>query len=260
MMRSFYGTLRVQDYGGADDSTAVRRLMHGVIMHGEQYREPPLRRQPTSYYGPDSGIGLALRDRGDRPLRVGVIGLGTGTLAAWGKPGDVFRFYELDPQVLDVATHEFSYLADSAASIETALGDARLNLEREPAQRFDLLVIDAFSSDSIPVHLVTLEALAVYRRHMAPEGIIAFHLTNRYLDLPPVVKRIADAEGMGSVLISHDPGESDLHYALTDWMLVTRDQAFLRSDPVRRAATEVDVPPGLAPWTDDFNNLLRSLK
>ena len=260
MTRSFYGTLRVKDTAPADEPGAVRRLMHGVIMHGEQYLEPDLRRQPTSYYGPDSGIGIAIRHYAKRPLRLGVIGLGTGTLAAWGKPGDVFRFYELDPHVLEVAQRDFTYLKESRAKIETALGDARLNLEREAPQGFDILVIDAFSSDSIPVHLITREALEVYLKHMHPEGIIAFHLTNRYLDLPPVVQKIADAAGMRAVLISHDPDEKDERYSRTDWMLVTRDAGFVQSDPVKKSATPVEVPAGLAAWTDDFNNLLKILK
>jgi len=229
-------------------------------MHGEQYMEPNLRRQATSYYGPDSGIGLAIRHYAGRPLRLGVVGLGTGTLAAWGKPGDTFRFYELDPQVLLVAQRDFTYLSDSKAKIESALGDARLNLEREPPQKLDILVIDAFSSDSIPVHLITREALGVYLKHMAPDGIVAFHVTNRYLDLPPVVKRIADAHGIPAVLVSHDPDENDLRYSRTDWVLVTRDRAFLQSDAVKRVESEIEVPAGLPLWTDDFNNLLRILK
>ena len=259
-MRNFYGTLRVKQTGPTDEPTTVRRLMHGVIMHGEQYLEPNLRRQATSYYGPDSGIGLAIAHYANRPLRLGVVGLGTGTLAAYGKPGDSFRFYELDPQVLAVAQRDFYYLSDSRAKIESALGDARLNLEREPPQQFDVLVIDAFSSDSIPVHLVTREAMAVYLRHMKPDGIVAFHVTNRYLDLPPVVKMIADAHGIAASLISHDPDEKDERYSRTDWVLVTHDRAFLRSDAVMRAASEIKVPRGLSLWTDDFNNLLRILK
>lgn len=260
MSRSFYGTLRVKDTGPVDEPTTVRRMMHGVIMHGEQYLEPNLRRQPTTYYGPESGVGLAIKHYEKRPLRLGVIGLGTGTLAAWGKPGDMFRFYELDPDVLAVARKEFSYLGDSRARIETAIGDARLNLEREPAQRFDILVIDAFSSDSIPVHLITREALAVYMKHMQPDGIIAFHVTNRYLDLPPVVQKIADAAGIGAVLVTHDPDEIDERYSRTDWMLVTRDASFLKSEPVQRVATQVEVPAKISLWTDNFNNLLRILK
>jgi len=260
MTRSFYGTLRVKDTGPVDEPGTVRRLMHGVIMHGEQYLEPNLRRQATSYYGPDSGIGLALKHYEKRPLRLGVIGLGTGTLAAWGKPGDVFRFYELDPNVLTIAQRDFTYLKESRASIETALGDARLNLERESPQRFDVLVIDAFSSDSIPVHLITREAIEVYLKHMQPDGIIAFHVTNRYLDLSPVVQKIADAAGMRAVLISHDPDEKDERYSRTDWMLLTRDASFVQADAVKKAASPVEVPAGLTVWTDDFNNLLKILK
>jgi hypothetical protein len=259
-MRNFYGTLRVQETGPVDDPATMRQLMHGVIMHGEQYLDPTLRRQPTSYYGPDSGIGLALKHYEKRPLRVGVIGLGTGTLAAWGKPGDVFRFYELDPQVLSVAQRDFYYLSDSRARIAIALGDARLNLERETPQKFDVLVIDAFSSDSIPVHLVTREALAVYLKHMRPNGIIAFHVTNRYLDLPPVVKMIAAAHGLGATLIAHEPDENDERYSSTDWVLITRDEAFLDSVEVRRTTTEIKAPRRLSLWTDDFNNLLWILK
>lgn len=260
MTRSFYGTLRVKDTGPVDEPTTVRRMMHGVIMHGEQYLEPNLKRMPTSYYGPDSGIGLAIRHYKDRPLRLGVIGLGTGTLAAWGKPGDTFRFYELDPIVLAVAQKEFTYLSDSKAKIESALGDARLNLEREPSNNFDVLVIDAFSSDSIPTHLITREALAVYLKHMQPNGIVAFHVTNRYLDLPPVVQKIADAAGMKTAFVSHDPDEKDDRYSRTDWILVTRDESFLASDVVKKVATPVEVPANMSLWTDDFNNLLRILK
>lgn len=260
MTRSFYGTLRVKDTGPADEPTTVRRLMHGVIMHGEQYLEPKLKGQPTTYYGPDSGVGIAIRHYADRPLRLGVIGLGTGTLAAWGKPGDTFRFYELDAQVLDVAQRQFTYLADSKASIETALGDARLNLEREPSRQFDVLAIDAFSSDSIPTHLITREALEVYLKHMAPNGIIAFHVTNRYLNLPPVVQKVADAAGLKTAFVSHDPDDGDDRYSRTDWMLVTRDDAFLASDIVKKVVSKVEVPANLSLWTDDFNNLLRIIK
>ncbi|MCC6534068.1 MAG: fused MFS/spermidine synthase [Burkholderiales bacterium] len=260
MTRNFYGTLRVKDSGPVDEPTTVRRLMHGVIMHGEQYLEPRLSRQPTSYYGPDSGIGLAIRHYAKRPLKLGVIGLGTGTLAAWGKSGDVFRFYELDPQVLTVARRDFTYLNDTAAGIQAVIGDARLNLEREPPQGFDILVIDAFSSDSIPVHLITREALAVYMRHMAPDGIIAFHVTNRYLDLPPVVQKLADAAGIAAVFVSHDPEEHEQRYSRTDWILLTHDQSFHKSDPVQRAQSPVHVPSKLSLWTDDFNNLLQILK
>ncbi|MGH8660934.1 MAG: spermidine synthase [Burkholderiales bacterium] len=258
MTRNFYGTLRVKDIGADGEQDAVRRLMHGVIMHGEQYRAPGRRSEPTTYYGATSGIARAIKALDGSALRAGVVGLGTGTLALFGRPGDVYRFYEINPQVLAVARSEFTFLADSAAKIEHVLGDARLSLEREPPQGYDLLVVDAFSSDSIPVHLITREALAVYLRHLKPGGVIAFHLTNRFLDLPPVVKRIADEYGLHVALISDDAEDGDL--ARTDWVLVTREKALLERPEIAKFASEIENVPGLGVWTDDFNNLFRILK
>src|SRR6185503_14200535 len=149
---------RVKDSGAVDEKDAVRRLMHGVIMHGEQYLTPSRSSEATTYYGATSGIARLIRNLQGVPVRVGVVGLGTGTLAVYGRPGDVYRFYEINPQVVEIARREFTYLNDSKAKIETVLGDARLAMEREPAQQYDVLVIDAFSSDSIPVHLITREA------------------------------------------------------------------------------------------------------
>ena len=258
MTRNFYGTLRVKDIGGDDERDAVRRLMHGVIMHGEQYLATERRSEPTTYYGATSGVARAIKALDRSPLRVGVVGLGTGTLAAYGRPGDVYRFYEINPQVVTVANREFTFLADSAAKIEHVLGDARLSMEREPPQGYDLLVVDAFSSDSIPAHLITREALAVYLRHMMPSGVIAFHVTNRFLHLAPVVKRIADELGLQVALISDDAEDSDL--ARTDWVLVARDQALLERPEIAKFASEIETIPGLGVWTDDFNNLFKILK
>ena len=258
MTRNFYGTLRVKDLGGVDDQDATRRLMHGVIMHGEQYRSPERRGEPTTYYGATSGIGRALKALDGTPARVGVVGLGTGTLAAYGRKGDVYRFYEINPQVVEVANQDFTYLSDSGATIEHVLGDARLSMEREPPQNYDVLVIDAFSSDSIPVHLITREAMAVYLRHMKPGGVVAFHVTNRFLHLAPVVKRIADADGLHAALIADDAEHSDL--ARTDWVLVTRDPALLAREEIAKAVSEIDEIRGLGVWTDDFNNLFQILK
>jgi len=259
MTRNFYGTLRVKDIGAEGEPDAVRRLMHGVIMHGEQYRSPARRREPTTYYGATSGISRALKSFDGSPLQVGVVGLGTGTLAAFGRAGDVYRFYEINPQVVAVAESEFTFLADSGAKIEHVLGDARLSMEREAAQGYDVLAIDAFSSDSIPVHLITREALAVYLRHVKPGGVIAFHVTNRFLDLAPVVQRIADAHGLHAALISDDTEEgSDL--ARTDWVLVTRDKARLERPEIAPFTSEIGDIRGLQAWTDDFNNLFRILK
>ena len=258
MTRNFYGTLRVKDVGADGEEDAVRRLMHGVIMHGEQYRAPGRRGEPTTYYGATSGIARVIKALEGAPLRVGVVGLGTGTLALFGRPGDVYRFYEINPQVVTVATSEFTFLADSGAKIEHVLGDARLSMEREPSQDYDLLVIDAFSSDSIPVHLITREALAVYLRHMKPGGVIAFHVTNRFLDLAPVVKRIAGEHALRVALIADDAEESDL--ARTDWVLATRDRTLLERPEIARFTSEIGDIPGLGVWTDDFNNLFKILK
>ncbi|HSE02419.1 MAG TPA: fused MFS/spermidine synthase [Burkholderiales bacterium] len=258
MTRNFYGTLRVKDIGADAEQAAVRRLMHGVIMHGEQYLAPARRREPTTYYGETSGVARAINALDGSALRVGVVGLGTGTLALFGRPGDVYRFYEINPQVVEIANSEFTFLSDSAARIEHVLGDARLAMEREPPQNYDVLVIDAFSSDSIPVHLITSEALAVYARHTKPGGVIAFHVTNRFLDLAPVVKSIADEHGLHAALISDDAEESDL--ARTDWVLVTRNKALLERPEIAKFTSEIETVRGLRVWTDDFNNLFRILK
>jgi hypothetical protein len=256
MTRNFYGTLRVKDTGSGDE--AVRRLMHGVIMHGEEYLAESRRNEATTYYGATSGIGRVIKALEESPLRVGVVGLGTGTMASYGRKGDVYRFYEINPQVVDIAHNEFGFLGGSGAAIEIVLGDARLGMEREPPQNYDVLVIDAFSSDSIPVHLITREAMAVYLRNMKPGGVVAFHVTNRFLNLAPVVKRIADEYKLHTALISDDAEDSDL--ARTDWVMVTRDKALLDQPDIAEYASAIDEIRGLRVWTDDFNNLFQILK
>src|SRR3989454_950080 len=188
--RNFYGVLNVRDTG--EGSEAIRVLSHGTIIHGKQFLEADRRDWPTSYYGLRSGIGLALLDaRGHGPLPVGVVGPGAGTVAARGRTGDVFRFYDINSDVVELARSEFTFLKDSLAKVEVVLGDARLSLDREPARNFDVLALDAFSSDAIPVHLLTVQAFRTYLRHMKPGGILAVHTSNRYLDLVPVVQQAA---------------------------------------------------------------------
>jgi hypothetical protein len=261
MTRNFYGTLRVKDFGDESSPDGTRRLMHGVIMHGEQFLSPERRMEPTTYYGPSSGVGRIIgikRDAG-REIRVGVVGLGTGTLAAYGRPGDTYRFYEINPQVVELARSEFTFLGSSKAKIEILLGDARLTMEREPAQRYDVLAIDAFSSDSIPTHLMTQQAMGIYLKNMKEDGVIAFHVTNRFLNLAPVVKRIADEFGLHTVLVSDDP-ESGSDFANTDWVLVSRKAELLEHPKITEAAHDIDNIPGLRLWTDSFNNLFKILK
>jgi SAM-dependent methyltransferase len=260
--RNFYGTLRVRNLD-AGQPNATRTLVNGVIMHGEQYQAPDRRAEPTSYYGDTSGVGRAIKilDAASPSIRVGVVGLGAGTIAAYGRKGDFYRYYEINPQVVDVARREFSFLGDAqarGAKVDVELGDARLTMEREEPQRYDLLAIDAFSSDSIPVHLITREAMEVYLRHMKPDGVIAFHTTNRFLRLAPVVKRIAGPLGLHVALIDDDARSSEL--SSTDWVLVTRNQALLQQPAIARYSSAIDDIQGLPVWTDDFNNLFQILK
>jgi SAM-dependent methyltransferase len=257
-VRDFYGVLRVKEYGTVGEEDHLRRLLHGTIMHGEQYLSGSTRRSGTTYYQPTSGIGkaIAAKQAGD-PIRVGVIGLGTGTLAAYGRKGDVYRFYDISPTVVEIAKKEFTYLSDSEAKVEIALGDARLTLEREAPAQFDVLAVDAFSSDSIPVHLITKEALAVYLRHMKPGGIVAFHVSNRFLNLGPVVGRLAKELGVHAVNV-YEKGEEDK--TQSDWVLVSRDPKVLEDKLVKEVSEPVEEQPTWRLWTDDYNNLVQILK
>jgi SAM-dependent methyltransferase len=261
--RSFYGVLRVKEHGTPGEDTHLRRLVHGAILHGEQYQTGKWRRFITTYYQADSGIGAAISSKqAAGPVRVGVIGLGAGTLAAYGRAGDSYRFYDIDPRVVQIARSEFSFLSDSAARIEIAIGDARLALEREPAQNFDVLAVDAFSGDAIPVHLITREALAVYLRHMKPDGIVAFHVSNRFLDLIPVVARLAAEEKAHAVLVNDDPDDDDKTLrSRSDWVLVSRSQAALEQPViVEKGGTQAPEEEGWRTWTDDYSNLIQILK
>lgn len=261
MARNFYGTLRVKDFGDETSITGTRRLMHGVIMHGEQFLAPAKRMEPTTYYGPDSGVGRIIGIKRDlqKEIRVGVVGLGAGTLAVYGRKGDLYRFYEINPQVIDVAMKEFTYLRDTPAKTENLLGDARLTMEREPAQHYDVLAIDAFSSDSIPTHLMTHQAMGIYLKNMKADGVIAFHVTNRFLHLAPVVKRIADENGLHTMLVSDNPDDAS-DFAKTDWVLVSRSAQALADKRITGASETIGEIPGLKLWTDNFNNLFKILK
>jgi len=257
--RNFYGVLRVQNLG-RNDANLRRSLIHGSILHGTQLLSPGLERQPTMYYTQTSGIGRLLETLHPTltPIKVGVIGLGAGTLATYGAKGDVFRFYEINPQVLTIARRDFTFLRDSQATVEVALGDARLSLEREPAQNFDVLVIDAFSSDAIPVHLITAEALGIYQRHMKPGGVIAFHVTNRFLNLVPVVEALARVHRLLMIHIADEPETTAA--SRSDWLLLSARRESLARPELSEAAKKVEVRADWRLWTDDFNNLVQVLK
>ena len=252
--RNFYGTLRVFDWD-QEGAGRARSLANGVIVHGTQYLAPALAHRPTEYYGDASGIGhaMAALEKDPQPHRIGVVGLGTGTMAAYGRRGDVVRFYEINPQVLDIANHEFTFLRDSPAHVEVVVGDARLTLAAESPQRFDLLVIDAFSGDAIPVHLLTVEALDLYLHHLQPHGIIAFHVSNLYLDLVPVVGRLAQTRRLAARLLETD--REDAFNTASAWVLVSADPKTLAVREIA-AVSQAIAANTTRVWTDDFSDML----
>jgi MFS family permease len=259
LARNFYGTLRVSDYGTAEDEDGQRKLTHGVINHGEQWLHPSMRRKPTGYYCEASGVvrGLMASQR-EGPQKVGVIGLGAGVLSVYSRPGDQYRFYELNPLVKELAYKEFALLRESPAPIEVILGDGRLSLEREPSQQFDLLAVDAFSSDSIPVHLLTREAFAAYIRHMKPTGVLCVHVSNRYLDLVPIVQLSAQSFGKDAVVLETEEDDKTGCYATT-WVLVSMSKGFFEQPAFHAVGSRPAIRAGLRVWTDDYSNLFRVL-
>jgi predicted O-methyltransferase YrrM len=257
--RNFYATLRVKQSYDSNQNW-VRTLSNGTIQHGTQIFSPKLRRTPTTYYAEDSGIGLAMRYCcGERPRNVGVVGLGAGTIAAYGRPGDRIRFYEINPAVQPIAQHLFTYLRDSAASITFADGDARASLSKEAPQHFDVLVVDAFSGDAIPLHLLTIQALEIYKRHLAPGGILAFHISNRHVDLEPAISLLAKAAGMQARTVQSFADDRLGEFNAT-WVLMTSNGAFLTLPAVASHTRPTEQRAGLRLWTDDYSTLLALLR
>ena len=279
IQRNFYGVLRVRQrdfdavipiHLGDQTITAYHRyaLIHGSIVHGYQFHDETLRNLPTSYYGRTSGAGLAILNHPNRNngMRVGVLGLGVGTLAVYGLPGDVYRFYEINPAVIDLAKGQkgyFTYLSDSQAKVEIISGDARLSLEQELAagqlQNYDVLILDVFSSDSIPVHLLDAESFLVYLHQLSPDGILAIHITNHHLDLVPVVWTLADHYGLARVMIN-DSGNGVITNQST-WFLLSRDSILMSNPAITTRAEPMDnYVSRVHLWTDDYNNLFQILK
>ena len=264
MERDFYGVVRTVDH---PSPVPYRSMYHGAIMHGGQLLGDSFRNTPADYFSPGSGYGrvfASLRDMRPRePLNVGVIGLGAGVLAAWMEPGDRLAFYEISPRVVDIARREFTFLSDTPARTEIIMGDGRLSLEREPPRGYDLLGIDAFSGDSIPMHLVTREAMALYVKHIKPDGVIVFQATNRFVDLLPVIQRLAAEFGMQAVNVADEPVAEtgpEYWYSSTDQVVVTRNRRLLDWPHVAAAAEEIEPRPDLPLFTDSHHNLLRILK
>ncbi|HSB16078.1 MAG TPA: fused MFS/spermidine synthase [Bryobacteraceae bacterium] len=254
--RNFYGTLRVREFDNNDGYGVRRELVHGGISHGEEALFAPYRQMPGTYYCPETGAGRVLtagQNKGAR--RIALVGLGPGALVAYGKESDTIRIYEINPLVVQLANDEFFYLRDTPARVETVFGDARLSLEREPDQNFDVLAIDAFSSDSIPVHLLTREAFAIYLRHLKPGGVLAIHISNRYVDLRPVTERAARQFGRVALLFDyHAPKDDPLCFSAS-WVLIVDDVARKTFSEALSVGKPIKPYPRFRLWTDDFSNL-----
>ncbi|MBK8727232.1 MAG: fused MFS/spermidine synthase [Holophagaceae bacterium] len=256
-VRNFYGTLRIREQG--EGRYRLRHLLHGTINHGGQFLAGEHAHDATTYYGPDSGVGLALAVLGERgSLKVGVVGLGSGTLLNYGRKGDAYRVYEINPLVERIARTWFVALPECKASTEVVMGDARLSMEAEPAQGYDLLAVDAFSSDAIPVHLLTRQAFDAYARHLKPGGVLAVHISNRYLDLAPVLRLEAEARGWEARLVS-DAEDDETGVYRSDWVLLSARAEFFAA-PDLADAEPLSVNAKVRRWTDDFSNLYRILR
>jgi len=275
--RNFYGVLRVHEQDKGKRSHR-RKLYHGQINHGLQLLQPGQKHRIVSYYSAHSGLGIAFRrhpkrlarsgrirtDSPDLGLRVGVVGLGIGVISSWGLPGDIFRFYEINPGVITIANDFFTVLKDSKAKVEVVEGDGRISLERElrehGSMQFDLLVADAFAGDAIPVHLVTREALELYLKHLRADGILALHISNRHLDLRPVVYGLAKVLDMPALMVKKKKRSKD-YIKGSKWVLLTKNKLFLRHPRVLKYVTPW--PAGIRDdiiWTDDYSSLLEVLK
>lgn len=260
MERDFYGVVRTRDN---DMGSEYRSMIHGAISHGGQLLDEPLQMTASSYFGPTSGYGRLFASLPSGPKRVGVIGLGAGALAVYAKPGDHWVFYEISPAMVRAAKAEFTFLEKMVAPHEIVIGDGRLALDREASRQFDVLALDAFSGDSIPTHLITKEAMAIYVKHLKPDGTIVVQATNRFVDLMPVVRNLADEFGFSLVLISDHPEFSDgpqYWLSSTDQIIMTRNPRLLQAAPIREAAQAIAKKPGFPTFTDDYINLLKILK
>ncbi len=256
--RNFYGVLSIREY--VDEAgNKGRSLVHGRTIHGDQLFDDRKKLEPTSYFGRESGVGLALSRPLTGPQRVGIVGLGAGTLAAYGKPGDYYRFYEINPMVLELARSRFTFLIDSKAHNEVAIGDARLVLQSEPDQHFDTLVLDAFSGDSIPIHLLTYEAFQSYFRHLKPNGVIAIHISNQYLDLRSVAASMALRFNARALEVA-SKDRPELHVRLAEWVLISANKQLL--DQIQKDAWRgAVIPPSRQRlWTDQYSSVISVLR
>lgn len=265
--RSFFGVMYVDEWD-VDTPDHERHLYHGKVQHGRQLLHPYKQRWAGSYYGADSGVAAAIQqhprrlapDPAARGLNIGVVGLGVGTLSTFGTEMDSIRYYEINPQVEQIAHKYFHYLKNGKAATEIILGDARISMQREFSEsgsnEFDVLVLDAFNGDSVPVHLLTEEAFDLYAKHLRDDGILAVHITNEYLDLSPVVRIASRRLGKDAIRVK---GAAKRWYEdHNDWILVSNNREFMDSQALRSIQTAWnEVEPRPIRWTDDFSNLFQ---
>jgi len=264
LSRSFYGVLRVMEFNAEDPSNRQIAMVHGRITHGLQFCDYEKKLEPTAYFHRGSGIGQTIeRLRGAKcddavaTLRVGVIGLGVGTLAAYGEEGDYFRFYEINPDVVRLAKEHFTFLSQSKAEVELVLGDARLSLQQEVNQKFELLVVDAFSGDAIPTHLLTAEAIKVYQPHLADNGVLAVHFSNTHLNLEPVILGLAKSADMHALAIKTEEAP-EMAARAAHWAVLVKDQASIGRPTEAPWGKPMACEPII--WTDDRCNLFEILR
>jgi len=263
--RSYFGIYEVYERRDRDGEPIARVLMHGTTLHGIQNLLPGLETVPTSYYARPSGVGLALDNAnalyGDRP-RIGVVGLGSGTLSCYARPNQSWTFFEIDPAMVDVARNRFTFMSQCAPQARIVLGDARLRLAQQPRNSLDILAIDAFSSDAVPMHLLTREALEVYGRAVQRDGLILFHISNRYLDLEPVIADIAARGGWTASMLQYLPDEEEevMNATISVWVALSRNPEAIRRleglSPDPLAWSPVETRPGFSGWSDDHASIL----
>lgn len=254
-VRNFYGVVAIKEQQ-LPDGSMVRKMAHGATEHGVQLIDEANTKIPTAYYGKESGIGSLLSNLGGTDRSIGVIGLGAGTLATYGRSGDTFVFYEINPSVIELAQSYFSFLKDSAAKVELVEGDGRLMLEADSRQ-FDVILVDAFSSDAIPVHLLTKEAFAIYLSHLRQDGVLAFHISNKRLDLKPVLAKIAQGYGLSMTFTDTTGSALPVEEYASIYALFSRENQFQRL--VKGAVPSEDITPAEQEWTDSYSNILRFL-
>lgn len=258
--RDFYGVLRVRDDPADGMFYGVRTLIHGTINHGTQLLSPDGGRTPTSYFGFTSGINRAIRAKGEKgPIRIGILGLGAGVTATLARAGDTLHYYEINPLIFDIAQTRFDFWKACPADKKIFFGDGRLTLEDMPDEQLDFLAMDAFTSDAVPMHLLTAEAYKIYGRHLKPDGVLAINISNRYLDLQPVVSASAESAGFHGIMV-YDEGTSEPYYVSNTWTLFNRDKNFFNHPNFYGSETSELLPrPGFRGWTDDYSNILNIL-